>query len=391
MSANWLKEKYIKAKPLKKGTCKGCVFDTFNRDMATIFAVAYPVIHIYTKGNQLKMLDYDLPIPDKPTHHIIDSSKLNCYMECPRKFFYEYMLGWRSERPNNHLVFGTAWHEAMEYLLLNDYSHNSILAAFAAFEKNYRQTLSDPENDEVFWPKTPDRAFECLAEYATRYHDDLSKFEVLFTEIAFTVQMDETRFLYGRMDSVLRRKADNLICSLEHKTGSSLKRWAEQFHMCMQGGTYSHALMCLYGFDRVGPIIFNGSIFKKTKGTRGATKFDFHREPVKKSKAQMQVWHTNTLYWMDQLEREYQLLEQSSANDDVMIAFPLNTTNCTKWFGCQNKDFCNSWKNPLAKCFQPPLGMIEDHWDPTAEDANFNMQLQLGSEPVIEKGTKNVD
>lgn len=335
------------------------------------------------------MLNYNLPIPDKPTHHIVDGSKLNRFMECPRAFFYEYLLGWRSERPNNHLVFGTAWHESMEHLLLNGYDQASVLAAFRKFELSYRQTLSDPENDEMFWPKTPDRAFECLANYARQYQGDLSRYEVLYTEIAFTVQMDETRVLYGRMDSVLRRVVDNIICSLEHKTGSSLYRWAEQFHMCMQAGVYSHALMCLFGFEEVGPIIFNGSIFKKTKGTKGGTKFEFHREPVQKSKAQMQTWYLNTLYWMDQLEREYQLLEASSPADDVLIAFPMNTTNCTKWFGCAYKDFCNSWKNPLVKCHAPPLGMIEEHWDPTAEDANFNMQLGVGVEPVIEKGTKN--
>lgn len=336
------------------------------------------------------MLDYNLPILDRPTHHIIDGSKLNVFMECPRKFFYEYLLGWRSERPNNHLVFGTAWHEAMEYLLLNGYKSKSVLAAYRAFELKYRETLSDPENDELFWPKTPDRAFECLANYAQRYKSDLEKYEVLYTEIAFTVQMDETRVLYGRMDSVLRR-FDDIICSLEHKTGSSLNRWGEQFHMSMQGGVYSHALMCLFGFDEVGPIIFNGSIFKKVKGTRGASKFDFHREPVQKSKAQMQTWYLNTLYWMDQLEREYQLLESSSAKNDVLTAFPLNTTSCSNWFGCQYKNYCNSWKNPLAKCFQPPLGMVEEHWDPTAEDSNFNMQLGIGEKPVITKGAKHVE
>lgn len=335
------------------------------------------------------MFDYNLPIPNKPTHHIIDGSKLNRFMECPRAFFYEYMLGWRSEKPNNHLVFGSAWHEALEHLLINGFEKDSILDAYRKFELYYRQTFPNPELDRIFWPKTPDRAFECLVGYAKANKNDFKKYEVLFTEIALTVQMDEKRVLYGRMDSIVKNLTNGLIESLEHKSGSSAYKWGEQFEMCMQAGIYSHALMCLYGFDQVGGIIFNGALFLKVKGTRGGEKFAFIREHVRKSKNQMLTWHTNTIFWMDQVEREYQLLEQCSASDPVLRAFPQNTTNCTKWFGCAYKDYCNAWPNPLQKCQNIPVGMIEEHWDPTAGDSNYNIDLNLNGKSTVTEVIKN--
>lgn len=330
------------------------------------------------------MLDHKLPIPHSPSHNVLDGSKLNRFMECPRAFFYEYMLGWRSERPNNHLVFGTAWHEAIEHLMKNGYSQTDVMTAFDKFMESYRSVFTDPNTDDLFFPKTPDRAFECLAGYAVKWgRSDPINYEVLYTEIAFTIQMDDTRHLCGRMDSIVRLLNTLKIGSLEHKTFGGQRNWGDQFHMCMQGSLYTHVLMCLYRYENVGPIIFNGAAFLKNKGTRGGKKFDYQREVVKKSKAQMQTWYLNTLYWMDQVENEYRLLSEQSDSLDVMTAFPMNTTNCTKWFGCAYRDFCNSWKNPLQKCFAPPLGMIEEHWNPLDEEAKVTMSVGVDGETTI--------
>ena len=334
------------------------------------------------------MLDYELPIPDQPSHHQLDGSKLNRFMECPRAFFYEYLLGWRNEKPNNHLVFGTAWHDAMEYLLLHGVSQHSVLEAFKKFEHSYRSTFQNPELDEMFFPKTPDRAFSALAEYALKYENDLLKYEVLFTEISFTVAMDETRSLIGRMDSIVRHRKSGKIRSLEHKTASNFWNWEKQWPLAMQTGVYTHALYCLYNLDEVEGIIFNGVAFLKAKGTRGGKLFDFLRVPAYRSKSQMQTWYQNTLYWMDAVENEYRILAEATESDDVLQAFPQNTTNCSKWFGCAYKDFCNAWANPLKHCSQPPLGMIEEHWCPHDEPSTVNMTLGNGAEPQITEGEK---
>ena len=96
-----------------------------------------------------------------PTWKITDPTKLNCFLSCPRMYFFEYILGWRPETPNNHLVFGTAWHAAQEYLLLHDYSVQSVMDAYNVMVREYRKVLG-PETDEMFEPKTMENALVVL-------------------------------------------------------------------------------------------------------------------------------------------------------------------------------------------------------------------------------------
>jgi hypothetical protein len=136
--------------------------------------------------------------------------------------------------------------------------------------------------------------------------------------------------------------------------------------------------MCLYGYDNVEGIAFNGTIFRKAKGTRGGEKFDYLREVVSRSKDSMQAWYINTLYWLDNLEHELEELSTCSDSDDVLVAFPMNTTSCSDYFGCQFKDFCGAWKNPLQHCAEPPIGLIQEFWNPMEEKSKVIMNLKLG-------------
>ena len=96
-----------------------------------------------------------------PTWLINDPTKVKDFMACPRLYFYQYTLGWRPEQPNNHLHFGTCWHTAMEYLLLNGYEVESVVKAHELLTAQYREVFN-PETDVLFEPKTPDNAFIVL-------------------------------------------------------------------------------------------------------------------------------------------------------------------------------------------------------------------------------------
>ena len=56
------------------------------------------------------------PIPSKDTFKVNDSTKISCFLGCPRKYFYEYILDWRPDCPHHYLDFGEAWHRA-QYLV----------------------------------------------------------------------------------------------------------------------------------------------------------------------------------------------------------------------------------------------------------------------------------
>lgn len=307
----------------------------------------------------------------------IDNSKINDFKTCPRKFFYSHVLGWRHESPNVHLVFGSAWHEAMEHLLLNGYEQISLMEAFDKFLAYWRQYFS-PDQDEMFPNKNPDKAFERLAQYTGYgpYKRDLENFETLYTEIAGSISIDETRKLYFRMDGLLKNRQTGKIRSREHKTGTGAYMWQDQWLLSGQVGTYSHVLNCLYSLDEVDGIEMNGCFFPKRKSPPKPEEV-FLRFLIKKQKEQMQVWLDNVLYYFMEIEREYELLSLASEDDQVLQAFPLRDTSCLNYMRrCEFHDFCMAWPNPLRRCDEPPIGFKQEFWDPTAEHAKQEFNLE---------------
>jgi hypothetical protein len=305
-----------------------------------------------------------MKIPENRTWQIIDSTKLNAFMECPRSYFYEYILGWRSESPNLHLEFGKAWHLAMEHLILHGYESQSVLAAYNKLLDHYRQFF--PEiMDEVNAPKNPGNSLKALLGYCLEYKED--NFEPIYTEIAGTVPMDGSRLLHFRMDSILR--VDGMIRSREHKTGSQLSRqWTDQWSLSIQTFVYNHVLHCLYPVDEVWGVEINGTFFQKKENK-------YQRVPARRSLPMMQASYWNVLHQMQMIEWNMDLLGKAKEDEAVMMCFPMNPTNCTKYFGCKYHDYCMSWPNPLQRCEEVPYGMKIEYWDPSAEEAKHTFKL----------------
>lgn len=299
-------------------------------------------------------------IPVDKTFRIMDSTKLTTFMECPRSYFYEYVLGWRPEGANLHLEFGKAWHLAMEYLLLHGYEAASVYEAWQLLNEHYR-LFYGPEMDTSNAPKEPANAMQCLVEYAKCYKETDREDKVLYTEIAGVALIAKDRLITFRMDSILHTPKG--IISREHKTASQLSRqWRDQWSTSIQAGTYNHVLNCLFAEDEVWGVEINGTIFNKTK-------VQFERVPARRSKKMMNAWLATVNYWCDLQEREMSfLLEDCADSDDTLTAYPMNPTACTKYYGCRYMDFCLAWPNPLKECQQPPMGMKIERWNPAEEE-----------------------
>lgn len=315
------------------------------------------------------------------TENKIDNSKIKCFKQCPRMFFYEHVLGWRPESPSNHLVFGSAWHEAMEHLLLNGYDQKNILEAYDKFLTYYRNIFG-PETDGMFKGKTPDKAFEALAMYTNYepYRRDLTDFKTVYTEIAGSIAIDEKHSLFFRMDAVLENRKTGRIRSREHKTGSGSYLWAEQWLLDGQVGTYSHVLNCLYPPDKIDGIEMNGVFFPKRVSTCIPEQI-FERFLIKRTSSQMQQWLDNTRFYVNEIDQEYELLSLAKESDSVLQAFPLRDTSCLNYFRlCPYHDFCLAWANPLQHSFDSPLGFKIDFWDPTEKAATETFNLKTNKE-----------
>lgn len=305
-----------------------------------------------------------MPIPSNPSHSIIDSSKISTYLRCPRRYFYEYLLGWRETRPSNDLVFGSAWHKAMEVFLAQGY--DKIEEAFGAFMEEYRREFPE-ETDELFPNKNPSTAIRALIEYQMRYQLEDEGEEVEYIEISGKVALPEERSISFRMDSIIKN-SHGFYFSRDHKTkgGDFNRMWRDSFLLGIQTGTYTHALYCLFPIDKVLGVQFSGVAIKSLKS---GPRISFERVDAWKSPSQMNVWLSTVMSVFDQIESDMEMLLTSDESDNVLIPFPLNPTSCTDFFGCPYHSFCLSWSNPLRHCFEPPPGYEERFWNPLEEQS----------------------
>ncbi len=318
---------------------------------------------------------------------VIDSSKLQDYMSCARYFWWKHVLGWSFERPDVHLVFGTAWHLAMQRLYPSgttpDYSDEAVVEACLLFEEEYRKSFS-AEMDADRSPKTPANAFRGLTQYVQMYRG-ADKFTTHFTEVAGSVFINSSyNKLYFKMDTVVEDPAYGMM-SLEHKTGSKLGRvWTDQWPQKIQIGTYSHVLYSLFPSEQIYGIIING--FFPTDAPKlklngepyaGATDNKFVRVPIRRRVEQMEDWYFTVNYWYAEMLRDFDRLASCTENDSCMLAFPKNTENCTKYFGCPFSDFCQAWTNPLQRTHKPQPGFKVEFWDPRKEASTVSKIVEV--------------
>ena len=327
-------------------------------------------------------------IPSHPSHEIIDSSKLDDYLRCPRLYFFCHILGWRMDMPAHDLYFGESWHHAREYQLINGY--DDIEGAYQAFIECYRKEY-DPESDVLYKPKTPEAVKQALANFAVTYYNDLEENELLvneatgepFTEISGSVPIDDERVLYFRMDSLLRNKETGKVFSWDHKTTSKYIKydaWQNQFFLGIQNGTYTHCMYCLFPVEQVLGVEFCGVGFEylsRGSAQRPAGYYStLRRVPAFKSPDQMNVWLWTVLNTIYDLERDMDRLNDCTDSDSVLQAFPINPGGCSKYRGCEFHDFCMAWENPLRRCQEVPLGFRQEFWDPREKDARNKMKLE---------------
>jgi hypothetical protein len=296
----------------------------------------------------------------------VDSTKLNEFCSCPRQYFYKYVLHWVNETPNINLEFGTAWHIAKEHILLHGYSKESQEAAMVLFESSFRQSFS-PQTDLSTAPKNPGNARVALEQYCKQFAGLNSEFKVLYTEVAGSVLLRDDQMLSYKIDAILEKEGKFYV--LDHKTAKQLSdAWMRQFQLSFQLWIYIHVLCSIYGSEYVAGAIVDGTILRKGENAHV-------RIPVKHSSKSMNHVYWSIMHYMDMIKWNNRELEECSESDEVMTAFPMNTTSCTKWGQCPYLDLCTAWPNPLQHCNEPPLGMIKREWNPLVEheDAKFKV------------------
>lgn len=145
--------------------------------------------------------------------NLLTASRLRSFRACARMHDWEYVKGVRPVRVSEALSFGTLMHLALEAWWSATEDH--LTAALAAIA---------PEPD----PVTRVRAEELMRGYDARWLADLPAFEVLAVEAQFTAPLlnpatlapSRTWLLAGKVDVVVRHRAEEWVGIVEHKTTS---------------------------------------------------------------------------------------------------------------------------------------------------------------------------
>lgn len=323
---------------------------------------------------------------EQETWNVQDSTKLQSFMDCPRQYFFEYVLGWRKDEPSVHLEHGIAVHKAMECFYPvggPDFSDDAMANAWASYFEHYRSIFHE-DSDAANSPKNPECTLRALDMYRN-FYAPIDDFEVLHSEIAGSVLLDTNgRRLYFKQDTICRDPQERIF-SLEHKTGTSFRAlWALDWAQSIQVGTYTHVLYCMYPPENIKGVEINGIFIHeepkiKKDGTPYANSKDteFHRVPVSKSPKQMQDWITTATFWLTLLEDSFEQLSMQTEYDDILEAFPKNPRACTKYFGCPYAPYCAAWTNPLQQADQPPIGFKIEHWDPRGKFSEAKEVVEL--------------
>jgi CRISPR/Cas system-associated exonuclease Cas4 (RecB family) len=316
---------------------------------------------------------------------VVDTSKLNDYLTCPRKYFFRHLLGWREEGHGKtfHLDFGTCVHAAMD-VLMNSRKHPTrpgyepamelIMQASEAF------TIKAMEVNPELLSSSAAKNFDNLQRALIRYVKDYSRdeFIVHYNEVAGTVRINSSddcfSKLYFKQDSICEDSRG--IFSLERKTGSKLTaEWQEQWMTALQMGTYIHVLHHLFPDKPIYGLIVDGILFSKKSDA------ELCRVVIKKDLPMLQAWLDTVNCWMEQLAEDYDILQNELDAGDRLSAFPMRPVSCTMYGrACEYLPFCASRANPLADCEEPPIGMMVEFWDPREHSEQVEKKIEVEKE-----------
>jgi hypothetical protein len=270
-----------------------------------------------------------LPVIDRP----IDNTAMTSYKTCPREFEFSMVQHRRGEGRSPALVFGSAWHVAMEWhyktggnrdRVINEVTnaweghdspddYRSLGRVFHDYDQ-YRQKYGEPESptDEG---KTIGAPHDPLVEVSTN-----------------ALGLGILHPWAGKLDRFI--DMGGLIYVEDHKTTSRLdKHYFNQFHLSNQMKGYTFlGQQALPNRVVVGVRINLSHVLTH--------KTEFHRQIFTFSKPIIEEWVKNENVWLKRLAKDY---EMRQAGDPDAFPGHYGDNGCSRKFGmCAYHEVCRS-------------------------------------------------
>jgi hypothetical protein len=302
----------------------------------------------------------------------LDNTKRSTYDTCPRKFFYQHILGLQPERGSTALRFGTTWHGFLEGYYRHIQEHGwkeDGLAIHAAMTKAQEEWNKETAH-QLFLDdyRTFEECAKLFISYLEFYNLDKGMLDIIQTEQVFRQPLalsEEERerfphlldsvFFTGKID--LRVKLNGMTWLMEHKsTSAQPSLQATRLNRSAQIQGYSWVSGEAFSTKPEGVLISFASLScRKTKdGGYGKATQAFLRHPQIFTKKDYQNWRTSFLSTANQI-----------AEDMTKNTWPMRQDNCYQYGQCSYSILCDQ-ANDLFNL--NTSGFIFKPWNVEKED-----------------------
>ena len=302
-----------------------------------------------------------------PTLQIyVDSSSLNEFKICPRRYYYSIVMGRQPQAESVHLTFGILMHRAIE-------DYHKARAVGTLHEDALRSVVHWVM--KATWDRTHNRPWASGDKYKNRntlirtivWYLDKHAEDVLQTvilqggkpavELPFEMDSGYTAFtgeqfiLCGKLDRIVTYKSNYFVADIKTTQNTIGDYFFKKFNPDNQMSMYSLAGLLAFNIPVEGVII---------DGCQVATDFSrFERAFIERSDFQLHEWQQNLGYWLINLN---QCAERN--------VWPMNDSACTMYGGCPFRAVC-AQANPTAAMRVLEGSYRSRTWDPLRNRFTF--------------------
>ncbi len=316
----------------------------------------------------------------------IDYSSLSTYMECPRKFLFQYIMHLRGAGKSIHLVFGSCWHygleQAYKQLKIDSNSLSAMdltIISVKAFNALWQlEGATHWKDEDMIFPKSPGHAANMYQAYWERHleTDTVNGRKVIAVEAPFVIDLSSYSDNYpnyiGRIDLILSSENGGIEI-IDHKTANCIYKTSPQtFEQSFQTDGYLTAGRIFY--DKIPSITYRIALCQKNK-------IDFHPITVNKRSASIDHFLVNLTQYIDDILTNLYWLEEDKQRcekrTDIIRSFRrCPGSACTAFFTqCPYYNLCKLRNNPLAWLEKTPQGYKREEWNPDKHEENIKTRL----------------
>ena len=286
-----------------------------------------------------------------------DSTSLGWLKECPRKYQYSMIEGWRAKVESVNLKFGALYHHALEtydrYVAEGD-DHDTAL------DKILDETLHATwENGAPWTPdhntKNRENLIRSIIWYVEHFKEDPAKTIQLANgkpavELSFKMVMDygpqgsdQLYMLCGHLDRLVDFAGVTYVMDRKTTASTISGQWFDQFAPDNQMSLYSMAAKVIYQTPVKGVII---------DGVQIAVGFSrFARGFTYRTDAQIEEWLKDTRHWLR--------LAENYAKEGH---WPQNDKSCHHYGGCVFRKVCSKSPEVREKFLESDFHKVP--WNP---------------------------